>query len=167
MQKLRNELTYSEGYGYRHVEGLEPPMTPDMQICGKPEPEKTDGEEKEAKLKPCPICGGEAQLEDYRDGGGNGYAVHCQTFTCQTCGPVDLGISGAIEQWNSRPLEDALKDELVTEQARLDAAKITITEISEKNERLRGALAFAKSVILSGESMTPEAEAIINGALNT
>jgi hypothetical protein len=60
------------------------------------------------ELKPCPICGGEAQLEDYRDGGGIGFAVHCQTFTCQTCGPADLGVSGAIEQWNTRPIEDEL-----------------------------------------------------------
>lgn len=65
-------------------------------------------------LKPCPICGGEAQLEDYRDGGGNGFAVHCQTFTCQTCGPIDLGVSGAIEQWNNRPLEERLLNELNT-----------------------------------------------------
>jgi hypothetical protein len=69
-------------------------------------------------LKPCPLCGGEAQLEDYRDGGSNGYGVFCQTFTCQTCGPTTLNALDAINLWNTRPVEDALQAEI----ARLRAA---------------------------------------------
>jgi NTP pyrophosphatase (non-canonical NTP hydrolase) len=32
-----NEITYHPGYGFRHVEGIEPPMTRSMEICGKSE----------------------------------------------------------------------------------------------------------------------------------
>lgn len=35
-----NSITYHayNNYGWRHEEGLEPPMTPSMEICGKPVP---------------------------------------------------------------------------------------------------------------------------------
>lgn len=35
-----NTITYHvyNNYGWRHEEGLEPPMTPSMEICGKPVP---------------------------------------------------------------------------------------------------------------------------------
>jgi hypothetical protein len=61
------------------------------------------------ELKACPICGGEALLEDYRDGGGVGFAVHCQNFTCQTCGPTDLHEAHAINAWNERLIENGLR----------------------------------------------------------
>jgi Lar family restriction alleviation protein len=61
------------------------------------------------ELKPCPFCGGKAELHHNRSAGGiglDGYFVKC---TCNAEGAFDFGQSGAIEAWNNRPVEDALQ----------------------------------------------------------
>ena len=73
--------------------------------------------------KPCPFCGGKNPIivrdVQYPDtpNARTWYAIECNI--CDATGDWDLGESGAIAKWNTRPVEDALRAE---------------------NERLRGAL---------------------------
>jgi hypothetical protein len=94
------------------------------------------------QIKLCPICGGESELEDYRDGGGNGYAVHCQTFTCQTCGPTDLGTYGAISMWNERPLESQQAARILQLEQQLAAAT---EQVAQRERDFKGLLHKADS----------------------
>jgi Lar family restriction alleviation protein len=64
-------------------------------------------------LLPCPFCGSDAKVirtdkdrrpYDWR------YVVQC--VECHAEGQYDLGESGAIETWNTRPLESALRAQL-------------------------------------------------------
>lgn len=57
------------------------------------------------ELKNCPFCGGLASLlHDEK-----WHWVQCSNPECYTMPWKDLGVSGAIEVWNTRPIEDALK----------------------------------------------------------
>ncbi len=61
------------------------------------------------ELKACPFCGknnGKIMYSDSR----NWKWVHCDK--CGADGPADLGESGAIEHWNTRPIEDDLRHQL-------------------------------------------------------
>jgi hypothetical protein len=64
-------------------------------------------------LKSCPLCGGTNLLL------GRDvisllplFAVQCQNIDCGCEGGYDLGESGAVEKWNTRPGEDALVKEV-------------------------------------------------------
>ena len=80
------------------------------------------------KLKPCPFCGSdEATIEPILLGA---FDTPRYCVICSKCGAdseVDLGKSGAVECWNTRPLEDglaaerdALKERCAELEARLD-----------------------------------------------
>ena len=54
-----------------------------------------------AKLKPCPFCGGKAELFHSYDG------YHCVQCTCCACGTIYMRTeSGAVRMWNRRAGED-------------------------------------------------------------
>lgn len=58
------------------------------------------------KLKPCPFCGGEAELFE-------GYSlshVYCINCDAQTDGLKNA--KRAVELWNSRPIEDDLNEQI-------------------------------------------------------
>lgn len=65
------------------------------------------------ELKPCPFCLGKNPIVvkdvQYPDTprARTWYAVECNV--CDATGDWDLGESGAIEKWNTRPIEDALQ----------------------------------------------------------
>ena len=65
--------------------------------------------------KPCPFCGGKAPIivKDVQypntPNARTWYAIECNA--CDAIGDWDLGESGAIEKWNTRPIEDALRTE--------------------------------------------------------
>lgn len=61
------------------------------------------------ELKPCPFCGS-SDVHIGQDRGTSWWYVHCSD--CQMEGIYDIGESGAIEQWNTRPLEAALQAEV-------------------------------------------------------
>ena len=54
------------------------------------------------ELKPCPFCGGEAEIAWRVISSVMWYFGICQNVDCQCEGPIDLGESGAIEKWNTR-----------------------------------------------------------------
>ena len=55
------------------------------------------------KLKPCPFCGSAAHQY------GGGVSQELEKVICLSCG---AGLTGNYEQWNSRPIEEDLEDEL-------------------------------------------------------
>lgn len=60
------------------------------------------------ELRSCLYCGSK---DIDIDGNGQWHWVVCSD--CSACGPADLGESGAIERWNTRPIEDELRKQLV------------------------------------------------------
>jgi len=62
------------------------------------------------ELKPCPFCGGKAELNV------RGYSVAAYCMKCQTDGPFCYREKRdrAIELWNTRPIETALQEENAT-----------------------------------------------------
>ncbi len=65
------------------------------------------------EIKDCPFCGGKASK------GCGIESIHCSNIEC-----VMPGISVSIEQWNTRPIEDALR-------AKREAAEAYIEAIEE------------------------------------
>lgn len=67
--------------------------------------------------KPCPFCGGKAPIivtdVQYPNtpNARTWYAIECNA--CDAIGDWDLGESGAIEKWNTRPGENALRAEII------------------------------------------------------
>jgi len=57
-------------------------------------------------LKPCPFCGMDNAIVSHAPREGLPWLVLCPD--CGARSSNDLGESGAIEQWNTRPIEDAL-----------------------------------------------------------
>jgi hypothetical protein len=68
------------------------------------------------ELKACSFCGEPGKVT--HDGEHAWWWVEC--VACGNVGPYDLGQSGAVEAWNARPIEDALREQLAIAQA--DAA---------------------------------------------
>jgi hypothetical protein len=66
----------------------------------------------ENELAPCPFCGGKAKVESCEDGP----VAWCENPSCGT-------VVVCAYQWNTRPVEDALRAEL--EQARASNAELT------------------------------------------
>ena len=60
------------------------------------------------ELKPCPFCGStDVYVPPSWMTANTWKYVKCKNINCQAEGPVDLGESGAIERWNTRPGECA------------------------------------------------------------
>ena len=62
------------------------------------------------ELKPCPFCGGDAEIRTLDNG--FGHQARCKT-TCGVTGKIYRFREDAIKAWNSRPLEAAAKLEVV------------------------------------------------------
>lgn len=60
----------------------------------------TDAQQPEiGTLKPCPFCGGEAELEDHR---GGLFRIACTRKYCRATGPHAPDGLGVIQKWNTR-----------------------------------------------------------------
>jgi len=73
-----------------------------------------------SELKPCPFCGGMPKVNDWTLKGITDKRCFCDNEKC----PVYLSKTIAIDDWNTRPIEDALNDriaELEAENAALKA----------------------------------------------
>ena len=69
------------------------------------------------KLKPCPFCNAKAKLETHSSG------VH-PTVLCTECDTemsVAYGVPAVIRDWNTRPIEDALRTELAHKDELIEA----------------------------------------------
>ena len=69
------------------------------------------------KRKPCPYCGGKTVISKTLRSGyqefksdPDAYAYEVQCSCCAACGGWAKSESGAVRNWNMRPLEDALKE---------------------------------------------------------
>ena len=119
------------------------------------------------ELKPCPFCGG----------GGAGYVDDVQypdtphehvwyAVTCGKCdanGAWDLGKSGAVEKWNTRAVEDALRDELA-QQAELHRMEreALIGAWNETSRQLRARIAELEARNANQANMVEIITAMLN-----
>ena len=73
---------------------------------------------REAKLKPCPFCGGEAHKRIAFPFDPDGMEMNMYIVGCKTC---DIEFSRlwdedrAIELWNNRPVEDRIREKAIDE----------------------------------------------------
>ena len=79
-----------------------------------------------SELKACPYCGSLSVREGCDTPDAKWHYVECDD--CHATSKADLGVSGAIENWNTRPLEDALRAQHVAEMA----AKVDALEWRDK-----------------------------------
>lgn len=62
------------------------------------------------ELKPCPFCGGEAELAHLKKHRHKVLGIYCPVYIrCKGCGstsPVKVTVEEAIEQWNRRATDE-------------------------------------------------------------
>ena len=92
--------------------------------CGRETEEMMD------ELKPCPFCGSSKSTIEPVFGASFGTPRFC--VICSDCGAdsqVDLGLSGATECWNTRPIEDELRARVAELEVKLSGAGDEVMEI--------------------------------------
>ena len=80
-----------------------------------------------SELKPCPFCGGVAQVNTWTMHGITESRCFCDNEKC----PVYLSKTIAIDDWNTRPIEDALNARI----AELEAAQKEALSLLPELER--------------------------------
>lgn len=100
---------------------------------------------KQTKLKPCPFCGGNAEIIDDAMG---------TISRCRCCGAENgNGVYGAeghklaVKDWNIRPIEESLEEE----NARLREALEAILDATQKENVSIPVLRFVAYTALKGE----------------
>lgn len=86
------------------------------------------------KLKPCPFCGGEAEIERQYHGG---YVVYCQN---ENCGCAIFGNRDEVlKAWNTRADEPETYDDIQAEINRLTEKLMAIKrkELAKEERRLK------------------------------
>lgn len=76
-----------------------------------------------SELKPCPFCGKQPTIVPYFI---NGVANHLNHFASCSCGirtRSRKNYDGAIQDWNTRPIEDELRAEIIALNAKLEKVK--------------------------------------------
>jgi hypothetical protein len=98
-------------------------------------------------LKPCPFCNSDPKLE----GDDHWWYAVCR---CGADGGADQTAKKAIEIWNTRPIEDALRAQLAEAQAEVD--RLTV-QLEEAGKALSG-LGYTPSADDSGsyDSLIPD-----------
>ena len=69
-----------------------------------------------SELKPCPFCGGMPKVNDWTLKGITDKRCFCDNENC----PVYLSKTIAIDDWNTRPIEDALQSRIAELEALVD-----------------------------------------------
>jgi len=101
---------------------------PDEYLDENGNPCEAEPEQKRGELKPCPFCGGMPKVNDWTLKGITDKRCFCDNEKC----PVYLSKTIAIDDWNTRPIEDALNAriaELEAENNRL--AELLLNELSQ------------------------------------
>lgn len=115
------------------------------------------------KLKPCPSCGGKAELDYFYEWIGRNESAHVYFAICTVCGKIGEPVwyknarteaerkEMAINAWNGITVEDRIIKALerwaknfngrATDLKTLCEATLLIKELAEKNERLRADIA--------------------------
>jgi len=94
------------------------------------EDKNMDNESKPCKIKTCPICGGEGYSK-----GSDDYAyVAC--LSCHYETRVFDTEQEAEKQWNTRPIEDALRAEITALNERAEKAEAVLSQFREDNKSL-------------------------------
>ncbi len=115
------------------------------------------------KLKPCPSCGGKAELDYFYECIGRNESAHVYFAICTVCGRIGEPVwyknarteaerkEMAINAWNGITVEDRIIKALecwaknfngrATDLETLCEATLLIKELAEKNERLRADVA--------------------------
>ena len=88
---------------------------PDEYLDENGNPCEAEPEQKRGELKPCPFCGGMPKVNDWTLKGITDKRCFCDNEKC----PVYLSKTIAIDDWNTRPIEDALNARI----AELEAAQ--------------------------------------------
>ena len=68
------------------------------------------------ELKPCPFCGGMPKVNDWTLKGITDKRCFCDNEKC----PVYLSKTIAIDNWNTRPIEDALNARIAELEAEIE-----------------------------------------------
>ena len=79
-----------------------------------------------SEMKPCPFCGGMPKVNDWTLKGITDKRCFCDNEKC----PVYLSKTIAIDDWNTRPIEDALNARI----AELEAHIAALEEAAEIEE---------------------------------
>jgi len=88
--ELRREREMSEEYDDDPIGEHEPELMPDVEA--------------HSELRPCPFCGGK---------GGNIYDTEKHDPSCYFIKTASMKVMyGTVEEWNKRPIEDALRKQL-------------------------------------------------------
>ena len=89
------------------------------------------------ELKACPFCGSLSVREGCDTPDAKWHYVECDD--CHATSKADLGVSGATENWNTRPIEDALRAQHVAEmEAKVEALEWRDKEICTLRKQLDG-----------------------------
>lgn len=102
-------------------------------------------------LKPCPIpsCGGMGSYEETEDGD---HYVEC--VDCGYCGKSFMSFDAAVDWWNTRPIEDALRAEVV--ELKCEAAML-----KESTEQYRAEVAALKAELAAAKTAEGEAMLVV------
>lgn len=90
------------------------------------------------EVRECPLCCGEATLQNHW--GANDHWVECDSLGCELEGPHRRNEPDAINAWNTRPTEEALRAEVerLRELARLARLAIIETHIASCDGAVEG-----------------------------
>lgn len=103
-------------------------------------------------LKPCPFCGGAAEIIEADEAGDMAYVVQCQTRGCEASSAVVFAIK--------EPADDPLAERWNRRNASIDAPGV----YPEIRNALRLALAFAEAEVENRESAGGDMSDYINEA---
>jgi len=112
----------------------------DDDPIGEHEPELMPDVEAHSELRPCPFCGGK---------GGNIYDTEKHDPSCYFIKTASMKVMyGTVEEWNKRPIEDALRKQLDELQTGYDNYHTWYLETKEEVFALRKQLEEAKNGLM-------------------
>ena len=79
--------------------------------------------------KACPFCGSLSVREGCDTPDAKWHYVECDD--CHATSKADLGVSGAIENWNTRPMEDTLRKQLEGMESDYESACVLVAKMHE------------------------------------
>lgn len=91
------------------------------------------------ELRPCPFCGEMPKVHDWKLKGITDKRCFCDNENC----PVYLSKTIAIDDWNTRPIEDALTARIAELEAENAELKERVARFKKKNKKLKASVKVA------------------------